>query len=153
MVSHLFRWQWIRGSMEAVASFDPFSGATSMSITTDVIFTPWSPWLPKMRRLTRLDLCSPDVTGYLDNLSTPVDGSPPCPSLRTLALRRFQRSSEVDYEALKACILFRRAAECPLTSVLVPGNEWARVRARDASWDAIVNSQGRSLIICATRRP
>lgn len=142
MVSHQFRWQWIRGSMEAVASSDPLSETTAMSITTDVIFTPWSPWLSKMRRLSRLDLCCPDIMGYLGTLSTSVGGSPLCPTLRTLALRRFQRSDELDYACLKACILFRREAGCPLTSVLVPGDEWTRVRARDASWSALVDSQG-----------
>lgn len=149
-VSHLSRWGWIRESMEAVASFGPFSEVASLSITADVIFASWSTqWLSRMRHLSRLDLHCPDATGYLDILSTSVGRSPLCPSLHTLALRGFQRSQRLDYGLLKACILFRRAEGCPLTFVLVPMGEWAGVRARDPSWDVIVEAQGEPLIICA----
>lgn len=142
-VSHPFRREWIRGSMEAIASFAPFSKATSISIATDATFTLCSTWLSKMRHLSRLDLRCPDIMGYLDTLSSPVNGSPLCPSLRILALRRFRPSKNLDYGLVKACILFRRAAGCPLTSVIVPEDEWTRVRAHDASWDILVDSQGK----------
>ena len=150
-VSWLSRWRWIRGSMEAVTSFDPFSGVTTLSITADVILASWSPWLSRMRSLSRLDLCCPDVTGFLDILSTSVDGSPLCPSLHTLALGGFQRSNRLDYRLLKTCISFRRTEGCPLTFVLVPGDEWAEVLARDASWDALVHSHGEFFVICARK--
>lgn len=149
MVSHISRWQWIRGSMEAVASFGPFSEVTALSITADAIFASWSPCLSRMRHLSRLDLCCPDVAGCLDILSTPVDGSPLCPSLHTLALRGFRRSNEFDYGSLKACILFRRAGACPLTFVLVPGGDWTGVRMHDTSWGALVESHGKPFIIRA----
>ena len=141
--SQLFKWRWIRESMETIASFDPFSEVTGLSITTDVIFASWSPWLSKMLHLSRLDLCCPDVTAYLSTLSASVDGSPPCPSLHTLALRGFHLSNKLDYGLLKACILLRRTAGSPLTSVLVPGDDWTRAHARDASWGALVDSQGK----------
>jgi len=152
-VSHLFRWQWIRESMETITSFDPFSGVTSLSISTDVIFASWSSWLSRLHHLSRLDLCCPDVTSYLDTLSTSVDGSPLCPSLRTLALRGSHPSIRLNYELLKACILFRRAVGCPLTLVLVPEDEWVQARAYDVSWDALVNSQSKLFTIRDTRIP
>jgi len=152
-LSYLLRWQWIRESLEMITSFGPFSQVTSLSITADIIFASWSPWLSRMRHLSRLDLCSHDATSYLASLSASVDGSPLCPSLRTLALRGFQQSSKFDHGLLKACISSRRAAGCPLTFVLIPEHEWTQIRASDSSWDALVDSQGKFLIIHHTCRP
>ena len=152
-VPHLPKSRWIHESMDTVTSFGPFSQITSLSITADVVFSSWSPWLYKMHHISSLDLCCPDVAGYLDCLSALVDGSPLCPSLDTLAFRGFRRSKTFDYRLLKACILFRRAAGCPLTSIIVPECDWARARERDLSWDALVNSQGKLLSIHSTGVP
>lgn len=149
-VSHPPRSRWIRESMDTITSFGPFSQITGLSITADVIFSSWSPWLSKMRNISRLDLCCPSVTGCLGSLSTSVDGSPLCPLLNSLAFRWFQRSLKFDYESLKACILFRRAAGCPLTFVLAPGYDWAQALVYDPSWDALVDSHGTLLLICTT---
>ena len=124
-VSHLPRERWIHESMEAIMSFSPFSKATSLSITADVDFSSLSPGLSGMRCISRVDLCCPDATGYLDSLSTLVDGLPPCPSLNTLGFQRFRRSCKFDCRSLKACILFRRVAGCPLNSIIIPGCDWA----------------------------
>ena len=152
-VSHLSRWRWIRESMDTITSFGPFSQVTSLSITTDVVFSSWSPWLSKMRHVSRLDLHCPDATAYLDCLSTLVDGSPLCPLLDTLAFGGFRRSSNFDYRLLKACVLFRRAVGCPLNSVLVPGYDWVQARAYDLSWDILVDSKGMLFIIHTTQTP
>ena len=146
-VSYLLRWRWIRKSMETITSFDPFSQATSLSITSDVVSPLWSPWLFKMHHISRLDLYCPSVTGYLHSLSSSVDGLPLCPSLNTLAFRGSWRSSELEYKSLKSCISFCHAAGCPLTFVLVLGRQWIQAQACDLSWDALIDLQSKLLII------
>ena len=142
-VEQWFRWRWARASIEAVASFPYFSTICNLVFSTDTFDVPWHIWLPNLGHLGELTVTCPRSDGLLVSLlgTSPRDGLPICPSLRSLALYRRNISAALNHVGLMGLLVSRYRAGRPLRKLKLHKDEWNSIQQLSNSWAALPQSQ------------
>ena len=139
------RWRWTRSSIEAVASCVQFSSIRTLTLVTDSATIPWAVWLPNLSHMRRLSVSSPRSEDILRALltSSPEDGSPFCPSLRSLAIYRCGDYGVIDHVGLMELVLHRYWVGRPIRRVMLHRDEWEWIQQldQDGSWVFLAESQ------------
>jgi hypothetical protein len=143
-VPHWLRWRWTRASVDAVARFGPFSTVHALSFSTDSLMTSWPLWFLNLRLLRQLSVACPGPDRLLSSLLIPDPGTgqPPCRALSSLALLRCDPYTWVSCVRLKELVLSRRATGVPLEKLILPEEEWLRMKHLDKAWVGLVEFQG-----------
>ena len=146
-VPELFRREWVRASIQAIASSVHFSNVRNLIFSTDALRLPWDLWLPNLGNVRELTFSCPEPEVLVNLLGTcPENGLPLCPSLQTLALHRCGEYAGVDHTSLRRFINSRYQADFPLRKLKLRRTEWDRVRKLDEPWVALARSQCAYLI-------
>ena len=142
-IGHWFRWSWARASIEAIASFVHFSNVRSLTFSTDSPVVPWDLWLQNLDHVRELTVSSPRSESLLVSLlgTSPENGLPLCPSLRSLSLYRCGRCAVVDHVSLMGFVKSRYKAGRPLRTLKLHKDEWEWIQQLDSSWVALTQSQ------------
>ena len=149
-VDHRFRWTWVLSSIEAVASSSHFSEIRTLKLVTDGAVVPWKMWLRKLRHIRNLSVSCPKPEDlFTALLTTPEDGLPLCPSLRTLAISRCGRCANVDPSSLLELVLHRHWTGRPLRRLALHQDDWEFIRRldMDKAWDYLTK------LLCAYLSP
>ena len=142
-VGHELRWTWARASIQAVASFIPFSNLRNLSFSTDTPDVPWDLWLPNLSDVKELTVSCPRSEDLLISLleTSPNNGLPLCPSLQSLALYRCGKRAVVDHLSLMGFVMSRYEAGRPLRTLKLHKDEWDWIQQLDSSWVTLAQSQ------------
>ena len=153
-VEHRVRWTWTRSSIEAVASTVQFSGIRTLTFVTDSIAVPWTVWLPNLSHIRKLSVTCPRSEGILGALlrTSPEDGLPFCPFLRSLAIHRCGKYAIVDHIGLMKLVLYRYRVNRPLRRLTLRKDEWEWIQQLDLdeAWVFLTKSQCKPFVFWFT---